>query len=49
MSAFGLERAIAESRKGLRPNPVLEDSRAGELEASLRAEIEELAGLFRLF
>jgi len=42
MSAFDLERAVAEWRKGLRRNPALEDGQAAELEASLRDEIEEL-------
>jgi putative ABC transport system permease protein len=44
MSAFDLERAIAEWRKGLRRNPAPEDGQAAELEASLRDEIEELVG-----
>ena len=44
MSAFDLERAIAEWRRELRRNPALEDGQAAELEASLRDEIEELIG-----
>jgi putative ABC transport system permease protein len=44
MSAFDLERAIAEWRKELRRNPALEDGQAAELEACLRDEIEELIG-----
>jgi putative ABC transport system permease protein len=44
MSAFDLERAIAEWRKDLRRIPALEDGQAAELEAALRDEIEELIG-----
>jgi putative ABC transport system permease protein len=44
MSAFDLERAIAEWRKALRRIPALEDGQAAELEAALRDEVEELVG-----
>ncbi len=42
MSAFDLERAIAEWRRALRRNPALDDGQAAELEACLRDEVEEL-------